>query len=215
MILNKAIFICLANMLFFSIKLNALSKKSITAQDPQAKSIIATYELSPFHLMSTTSSLGALLLLSEYSTTNERSPDFNREKVKKTKATAADVLIYGGIVNQLFYLALMKPLINETEREKIGEVTTSDINPQRLDSVRDVFLFFHGLNFLTISAVASQSLRTDRWNIVAIQAVLPFVVDLSARYIFRSQTASPWTLAIVPKFENQIPTPELMISYSW
>lgn len=201
--------------IIFSSTLHALSKRRLTAEDPNAKSIVATHELSPFQMMSAISTFGSILLLSKYSTSDEWSPDFKRDKVQKIKNVAVEVLIYGGMINQLYFLVLAKPLINKAEREKIGEITFSDVNTQWLASERKVFLYFHGLNFLMLSAVASQSQRADRWSIVASQAMLPFVVDLSSRYIFRSQTVSPWTFSFFPKFENQSTVHELILSYSW
>ncbi|MCK6598991.1 MAG: hypothetical protein L6Q37_11555 [Bdellovibrionaceae bacterium] len=67
------------------------------------------------------------------------------------------------------------------------------------------------MNTIAVAAIASQSIRGERWSVVSIQAALPFFVDLSARHIFGYNKISPWAFSIVPHTQDGNSASTLMI----
>lgn len=193
----------------------ALVLKPIGAEDPNEKKLVATYEYSPYHLMSWSSFLGAFFVNGKFTTKDKGSPDYNRSQVNQAKGLAIEVILWSGMFDLYLSAILMKPNINQDELDKLGEFTVADIDREILARHRKAFLFFHSINLIATSAVASQSVRKDRWSMIATQAVFPFIIDLASRFIFNSNTASPWSILFVPKFENQAYNSELILSYRW
>ncbi|MBL7554229.1 MAG: hypothetical protein JNM24_00290 [Bdellovibrionaceae bacterium] len=200
-------------ILGFSSGANALSKRPLRAEDPHAKAWVATSEFSPYSLMTVTSYLnafGAVL----YFAPVEKSPDYDRQQVKDANSAAAGVVLAGAMLNGLFAM-ISSPMISDEERLKLGPLSATDIDDASLQRERKGFLISHLINTAAIAGVASQSVRAERWSIVAIQAALPIVVDLSARHIFGSNAVSPWAFSVAPYLENQNYSSALMLSYSW
>jgi len=191
----------------------AITKRHLLAEDPKTKSVVATDELSPFSTMIFASYIGAVSSVF-YFAPSKISPDYRRTQVEDMNGAAAGVILAGGMVNMLFGMA-WSPLITPEERVKLGPLSEGDINPEVIAFQKKGFLISHIINTAAIGAVASQSLREDRWSIVTIQAILPFVVDLSARHIFGSKAISPWTFSVLPKIENGRPVGTLSFNLNW
>ena len=190
-----------------------MTKRQLLAEDPKTKSVVATDELSPFPTMTFASYIGAVSSVF-YFAPSKTSPDYKRRQVEDINGAAAGVILAGGMANMFFGMA-WSPLITPDERAKLGSLSVGDINPEVVNFQKKSFLISHIINTVAIGAVASQSLREDRWSIVAVQAILPLAVDLSARYIFGSNAVSPWAFSVLPKFENGLSVGTLVFNRNW
>lgn len=203
----------ITSIFLFSLQTQAITKRQLLAEDPQTKTMVARYEFSPFPTMTLTSYLSALGTAG-YFAPNKKSPDYQRKQVEDMNGAAGVVILAGGVLNMFLGIA-SSPSITPEERAKLGTLSPSDFEPEERAFQKKSFLISHIVNTAAIAAVASQSVREDRWSVVAIQAVLPFAVDLSARYIFGSKKVSPWAFSVFPKFENGTPVAGLTFVHSW
>jgi hypothetical protein len=197
-------------LLIFASQAEAMSFRQITANDPEAPKIIATRKYSPFEVMGWTSFFSSLTMTLAFIPV-ENTPDYQRENVQAIGGVAVYSYFAAGIFS---YFANAYPISHDVE-EKIGSITKTQADSERMASKRRAFYFVHGFDMIPAVLYASQSNRQERWAWASAVAIAPVLSDLVARHVFDSDAVSPWTLSATVMEEPRGFTPGLVASFSF
>lgn len=201
-----------ALLIAFASPVNAMSRRRVTADDPDARAIVASDEYSPFKLMPVTSWIGYLASWAALAPHDR--PDAGRDGHQQAAEFATGVLIYGGSFH-LLMASVSIPNISQEERDRLGTILPSEVDPSRLRYDRGLFWTFHVLTTGSLVALAHNSDKGGKWIWPGVHFLLPFVADGAARTIFGVKLASPYTLTVSMFESGHEFSPALVFGMSW
>ena len=201
-----------ALLIAFVSPVSAMSRRRVTADDPDARAAVASDEYSPFKLIPVASWIGYLASLAALAPHD--GPDAGREGHKQATEFATGVLIYGGSFH-LLMASVSTPDISQEERDKLGAILPSEVDPSRLTYDRGLFWTFHVLTTGSLVALAHNSEKDGKWTWPAVHFLLPFVADGAARSIFGVKLAAPYTLTVSMLESGRELSPALVFGMLW
>ncbi len=201
-----------ALLIAFASPVNAMSRRRVTADDPDARAAVASDEYSPFKLMPVASWIGYLASLAALAPHD--GPDAGRAGHQQAAEFATGVLIYGGSFH-LLMASVSTVDISQEERDKLGTILPSEVDPSRLTYDRGLFWTFHVISTGSLVALAHNSEKSGKWTWPAVHFLLPFVADGAARTIFGVRLASPCTLTVSMLESGREFSPALVFGMSW
>lgn len=107
----------------------------------------------------------------------------------------------------------VRPTSNENIDE--AELTTADVSPHLLRSMRSAFYGLHFFNVLWNTAMALNIENKDKWYYVSGVAVAPFLTDLINRSFFNRHKLSPYAPIHITAGYHPNGTPIALIGYSF
>lgn len=188
-----------------------MSCRTLDEQDPLVAEIVASRKYSPFPAMTWASFGGALTAFIVFRPVKGH-PDYDRQSIK----AVGTIAVTTWIASSSLLLLLSSCGVGHNIEGLLPQVSIEQVNKDRLRTDRRFFWLFHTLNTTPTLFYAIESRRSDRWAWFTGIALAPFVVDLAARYVFRSDDVSPWTLTMHAADDNRLQlTPMLAWRTNW